>query len=456
MCSGVRRACAAFFVVSAALCSAEVVNMADHGRYGRPQFAQLDDKNKVWADYQRAQLKKEKLWAAVVTDRPASSSDDKNSEPVVDVWGGMNKAALTTIQSSVKPVHLNTFTSVDTDKEGWEALKVMFEARDNPHLLQLMGKLGSLKKGGDENIIIFASRARRFWDELAMIGNPVDDDTLALRVLAGLPADYGMLRTVLANKNTKLVMSDVTAKLLQVEQRSFSVGTSKPSGSVTSQSFAAAALKRPFDKKSVACFHCNKKAHVQRDCHKKKAAEAKRKGTPGESGREGSHGGRPYAGGALAYTASPCNTGSSKACGSSLCSSTWVLDPGETKHMAAWRKGFTVRTARCAAEVTSANGEMVSIEGHGHVSMDVDKGNTKTRMVLEEAMLVSSLRSNLLSARAVDRNRGAVVFANNACHILSDGDAVRLSEVLDKTSVVGKVNDLEQYEINVTPVQASA
>jgi len=55
-------------------------------------------------------------------------------------------------------------------------------------------------------------------DELAMLGNPVDDNTLALRVLAGLPADYGMLRTVLENKDTKLVMSDVTAKLLQVEQ----------------------------------------------------------------------------------------------------------------------------------------------------------------------------------------------------------------------------------------------
>jgi len=50
--------------------------MADHGRYGGPRFAQLDDDYKVWAAYQRAQLKKEKLWAAVVTDRPASSSDD--------------------------------------------------------------------------------------------------------------------------------------------------------------------------------------------------------------------------------------------------------------------------------------------------------------------------------------------------------------------------------------------
>ena len=42
--------------------------MADHGFYGGPQFAQLDDDYKVWAAYKRAQLKKEKLWAVVVTD----------------------------------------------------------------------------------------------------------------------------------------------------------------------------------------------------------------------------------------------------------------------------------------------------------------------------------------------------------------------------------------------------
>jgi len=39
-----------------------------------------------------------------------------------------------------------------------------------------------------------------------------------------------MLQTVLENKDCKLVMSDVTAKLLQVEQRSQTGGASKPAG----------------------------------------------------------------------------------------------------------------------------------------------------------------------------------------------------------------------------------
>jgi len=422
------------------------------------QFRLSDDvfDYKVWAAYQRAQLKKEKPWVAVVTDRPAAASYDKNSDPVVEAWDAMNEAALATTQRLVKPVHLLTVTSVDTAKEAWDALKVMFEARDNSQLLRLMDVLGSLKKGDDENIIKFKSRAKMIRDALAMLGDPVDDNTLALHVLSGLPAEYGMLRTVLENKDTKLVLSDVTAKLFQVKQRNISVGASKPSGSVNAQDFAAAAPKKPFDKKSVVCFYGNNKGHMQRDCYKRKADEAKGKGKPGGGGPEGGHGGGPPAGAALAYTASTGNAGSSKAHGSTRGLSTCVLDSGATNHMSAGDKGFTVRTAGSGAEVTLANGDKVPIKGHGRVSMDVGKGNTKTRMVLGEAMLVPNLTSNLLSVRAVDRNRGAVVFVNNACYILSDGDAIRLSGVLDKASVVGKVNDLEQYVLKVTPVQASA
>jgi len=55
-----------------------------------------------------------------------------------------------------------------------------------------MDELSSLKKGGHENIIKFTSRAKIFQDELFMLGNPVDDNTLALRVWSGLPPEYGM------------------------------------------------------------------------------------------------------------------------------------------------------------------------------------------------------------------------------------------------------------------------
>jgi len=189
MFSGAGRAGTASNVDRVEPVGAAVVNMSDHGRFRGPRFAQLDDDYKVWAAYQRAQHKKEMLWKAVVTDRPASGSDDKKADPVVEQWHAMNKAALATIHMSVQPAHLNKVTWIDTAKEAWNALKGMSEARDNAQLLRLMEELGSLKKGDDESIIKFTSRAKMIRDELAKLGNPVDDNTLALRVLSGLPSE---------------------------------------------------------------------------------------------------------------------------------------------------------------------------------------------------------------------------------------------------------------------------
>ena len=77
------------------------------------------------------------------------------------------------------------------------------------------------------------------------------------------------------HKDIKLVMSDVTAKLLQVAQRNISGGSSKPAGGVKSQAFTVAAPKKPFDKKSVVCYYCDKKGHMKGDFYKRKADEAK-------------------------------------------------------------------------------------------------------------------------------------------------------------------------------------
>jgi len=195
---------------------------------------------------------------------------------------------------------------------------------------------------------------------------------------------------------------------------------------------------------------------MQSDCYKKRADEAKGKSKPGGGGREGGHGGGPQSDAALAYTASTGNVGSSEAHGSTHGLSTWVLHSGAINHMATGDKGFTDRTVGRGAEVVLTNGEKVPIKGHCHVFMDVFKGSTKTHIVLGEPMLFPDLASNLLLVREVDRNRCAVVFVDSACYILSDGDAVRSSGVLDKASVVGKVNDLTQYVLKVKPVKASA
>ena len=66
--------------------------------------------------YYSAQMMKEKVWAAVVTDRPASGSGAK-SDVAAEAWDLMNESALATIQMSAKPVHRYSVKAVSTAKE---------------------------------------------------------------------------------------------------------------------------------------------------------------------------------------------------------------------------------------------------------------------------------------------------------------------------------------------------
>jgi len=454
VCSGAGRVGLASHVVSVAPRGAVGIVMSEYGRYGGPRFPQLDDDYKVWAVSCRAQLIKEKVWSAVLTDRPASGSDSKGNL-VADAWDIMNESALATIPMSVKPVHLHFVTAVSTARDAWDALKDIFEARDNARLLQLMHELSNLKKGGDENIIKHTARAKGLRQELAMLGNQVDENTLVLQILSGLPAEYDKIKTVLENIDGKRNLAHVSAKLLTMEQRG-SRGRSSSTTGVKSQAFAASATKKPWDKTAVVCYYCDKKGNMKRDSLKNKADDAKGNRKPNGGRRDGIGGGGAHPRAALAYAASAGQAGKQKAPGSTSGLSTWVLDSGATNHMAAGDKGFTVRTSRSGAKVTLADGHKVSIKGHGYVSMDVGTGTTKARMVLGEAMLVSDLTDNLLSVRAVDRRGGAVVFVGDACYIISDGEAVLTSGVLSNTSVIGSVNESENYVLKVTPVKASA
>jgi len=397
---------------------------------------------------------KEKVWAAVVTDRLASGSGAK-SDVAAEALDRMNESALVTIQMSVKPVHLYSVTAVSTAKEAWEALKDIFEARDNACLLQLMHELSNIKKGSDDNSIKYTSSSKGIRQELSMLGNLVDENALVLQILSGLPAEYDMIKTVLENMDEKRDLADVSAKLLTVEQRG-SHGRSSSATGVKSQAFAAMASKTPRYKRAVVCYCCDKKGQMKRDCLKKKADDAKGNKKPNGGRRESGGGGGAPPRAALAHAASAGQVGKLNASGSTSGPSTWVFDSGATNHMAAQDAGFTVKTTGSGAKVTLADGQKVPIKMHGYASMDVGKGSTTGRMVFNEAMFGPDLTDNLLSVRAVDRCGGAVVVIGDACYILNDGEAVLASGILSNASVIGSVNESENYVLKMTPVTASA
>jgi len=98
-----------------------------------------------------------------------------------------------------------------------------------------------------------------------------------------------MIKTFLQNMGEKHNLADVSAKLLTVELRG-STGPSSSTNGAKSQAFAASCARNRRDKKTIVCYCYAKNGHMERDCLKKKTADAKGRKTPSGGRRGGANG----------------------------------------------------------------------------------------------------------------------------------------------------------------------
>lgn len=63
------------------------------------------------------------------------------------------------------------------------------------------------------------ARGKAIWSDLVATGYECQESEVTLSVLAGLPAEYEMVVTVLTTTSDDLSLDDIVAKLLPVEQR---------------------------------------------------------------------------------------------------------------------------------------------------------------------------------------------------------------------------------------------
>ena len=77
----------------------------------------------------------------------------------------------------------------------------------------------SLKKQADEPLTKFVARGKAIWSDLVATGYECQETEVTLSVLAGLPAEYEMVVTVLTTTTDDLSLDDIVAKLLPLKQR---------------------------------------------------------------------------------------------------------------------------------------------------------------------------------------------------------------------------------------------
>lgn len=190
--------------------------------------------------------------------------------------------ALALIVLHVKDHHLTTVGESTTARSAWETLKNIYESKSNARKLLLRKELTQLKKGPAEPITKYVARAKEIQSQLRAAGHLVADQDLAFSVLAGLPASYSTISTVLISSDQALKIDGILPKLQQAEQM------------MQPESDAEAALiakrRGDFGKKATSqfgngkpverqkdlrkCFYCGKAGHFEQQCRQKKRDNA--------------------------------------------------------------------------------------------------------------------------------------------------------------------------------------
>ncbi|KAI3430967.1 hypothetical protein D9Q98_009372 [Chlorella vulgaris] len=383
----------------------------------KPIVERLDvDNYATWKTRMKYLLVSMGLWAAIEID---------------DVSREIDQKALAQIGLHVKEHHLSTLERYDTAKGAWTHLQQVYQAKSNARKLQLRQELTLLKMMPNEPLTKFFSRAQDLQTQLRAAGHPVADQDVAWAVLAGLPAAYSTVITVLSTTSENdMTLTDILPKLLHVEQkeqmtqrRDETALTARPSsgngtGSSRNPGFSGStgfnSTPRPNGSShQKTCYYCGRPGHIQRDCRTKQRDDSQRRNQRGQHQQQQNYRQQQRQHGAIALAAHTSPAAVSCGISSTSQPARWVLDTGASRHMTP--DGSALMNKRPAPDITITFGNGGT--GKAAAVGDVLLHTPEASFLLRDVLHIPEATENLISVRHATNNGLDFKFTSTACEI---------------------------------------
>ncbi len=233
----------------------------------------------------------------------------------------------------------------------------------------------------------------------------VSDIQYCLILLNALLKSYKVIvSTLLASgPATALQYSEITARILNEEGRK-----SGPSASLNAaRAPVKSGKKKKKDHSNLTCHYCNKKGHIQPDCHKKKKDEAERKKKEDESGSgSGSKAANVHELVSTSASIEEVNESELNVALYSAVRMRWMMDSGATHHMTPHKPDFA-DYAPCHGTVRLGDKSSIDQVGVGSV---VIKSNQGAQLTLTNVLHIPHLKTRFLSTRALVQKGATVLF----------------------------------------------
>ena len=400
----------------------------------------------TWKIQCKMALMKHGLWGIV---NQTEDVPDRRNDVAWRKYSDRRDRALATIVLAVDTSQLYLLGSDPNDPvEVWEKLCAQFQKKSWANKLSLRRRLYGLKLKDNEPAQQHIKAMIEIFDELAVIGDPVDEEDRVVHILASLPESFSMLVTALEACPEVPQLEVVTERLLHEESK-------------MKEKIKKVSSSNPFDQDSAAlfvgsrqksgngpiCFHCGESGHVKKFCKewiKKKKEEEEGKKVPAVANYCHHN--------SWNQSDSDSEDGECIALISKVTEVTpndkWVVDSAATSHMCNDRESFyALEELKKPVNVKVGNGEYVKAKVQGKIKVQIKTASKKGRKFeLSEVLYVPDMKYNLLSVSKVAKAGKKVEFDTQGCKIID----------IESKEIVGsakKVSNL--YFINFTAMKGS-
>ena len=175
----------------------------------------LNEKNyATWKIQCRMALMKDGLWGVVTGNDEAPIGN----EEALRKFMIKRDRALSIIVLAVEPSLLYLLGDPEDPFVVWQTLEDQFQKKTWANKNRLIRRMTNLKVEDDQPIQKHLKNLSEIFQELAIIGHPVDEEEKVTQVLNSLPTSYDMLVTALEACPEAPRMEDLTEKIISEER----------------------------------------------------------------------------------------------------------------------------------------------------------------------------------------------------------------------------------------------
>ena len=384
----------------------------------------------TWKVQCRMMLMKHGVWK-IVDGTEVAPLPTRDNHAALTKFSDRRDKALSTIVLAVDPALLYLLGDPQDPVDVWKKLADQFQARTWANKLALRCKLHRLRLDESRPMQEHIKSMIEIFEELAVIGSPMEEEDRVAQILTSLPDSYSMLVTAFEASSEVPKLEIVTERLLNEERKI------KDKRGPGGRGLTGEALFTNGSRQIKVCFYCGESGHIKRFCDKLK------KDTENEERNK-----QPVA---ANFTSTRRNqrsdSESSEECIALVSKvseekkNKWYLDSAASRHLCKDRKLFQrVNKLRYPKSVKVGDGSTVKANYEGTIKLKVRSGSKVSKVKMVKVLYVPDLKYNLLSVSQATKCGKIIQFDQFEAKIKD----ISSGEVVCTAARIG-----ELYEVNI-------